>query len=168
MSHFLSAGARSIRAVVIGVLACAFGVASADAQETVAISVPPGINFEVADISRSTAGTPGSTRVTFSDAVLDPGKALRVSVQADAAAFTPPSGMSIPAEKVSWTMLGANGGLGSNGTLSSSAYTLVFQSDPNPSSGHIDLAWSLAAPGTGIRAGTHQLMMRWKVESIVP
>ena len=35
-------------------------------------------------------------------------------------------------------------------------------------SGHVDLAWSLAALGSGIRAGNHQLTIRWKVESIAP
>jgi hypothetical protein len=44
----------------------------------------------------------------------------------------------------------------------------VFQSDPARTSGHVDLAWTLAAPGSGIRAGTHQLTIRWKLESITP
>ena len=35
-------------------------------------------------------------------------------------------------------------------------------------SGRVDLGWPLAAPGSGIRAGTHQLTIRWKVESITP
>ena len=84
------------------------------------------------------------------------------------APFTPPSGPSIPASNVSWSNLGANGGLGMNGTLSSSSYALVFQSDPASTSGHIDLGWTLSAPGSGIRAGNHQLTIRWRVESITP
>jgi hypothetical protein len=60
------------------------------------------------------------------------------------------------------------GGTGVNGIISASSYGLVFQSDPGSSSGHVDLAWALSAPGTGIRAGTHQLTLRWKVESITP
>jgi hypothetical protein len=91
-----------------------------------------------------------------------------LSVQADGAGFTPPSGPSIPASKVSWTNLGAGGGTGSNGTLGSSFYTLVFQSDPARTSGHVDLRWTLAAPGSGIHGGIHQLTIRWKVESIAP
>jgi hypothetical protein len=87
-------------------------------------------------------------------------------VQPDAAAFTPPSGPSIPASNVSWSNLGANGGVGMNGTLSSSSYALVFQSDPGRTSGHIDLRWTLSAPGSGIRAGNHQLTIRWKIESV--
>ena len=34
--------------------------------------------------------------------------------------------------------------------------------------GHVDLAWSLAAPGSGIRAGIHQLTIRWKLEVVTP
>jgi hypothetical protein len=55
-----------------------------------------------------------------------------------------------------------------NGTLSATSYTLVFQSNPSPSSGHADLEWTLAAPGGGVRAGLHQLTVRWKLESIMP
>jgi hypothetical protein len=91
-----------------------------------------------------------------------------VSVQADAATFTPPSGSSIPSSNVSWITLGAGGGTGWNGTLSSSSYTLVFQSDPARTFGHVDFAWTLMAQGSGIRAGIHQLTIRWKVESITP
>jgi hypothetical protein len=41
-----------------------------------------------------------------------------------------------------------------------------LQSDPARTSGHVDLGWTLAAPGSGIRAGNHHLTIRWKVESI--
>jgi hypothetical protein len=44
--------------------------------------------------------------------------------------LTPPSGSSIPTSKVSWTTVGAAGGTGWSGTLGSSSYALVFQSDP--------------------------------------
>lgn len=138
------------------------------AQESVSITVPMSVSFEVSDVSRSTSGTPDPTRVEFSNVALSAGKALRVSVQADAAAFTPPGGPGIPASKVSWSNLGANGGSGWGGTLSSSSYVLVYQSDPSTTSGYIDLGWALAAPGSGIRAGGHEVTIRWKVESITP
>ncbi len=89
-------------------------------------------------------------------------------MQADASAFTPPSGPGIPASNVTWSNLGASGGIGWNGALSASAYTLVFQSNPSPTSGHVDLGWTLTAPGAGIRAGMHDLTVRWKIESITP
>ena len=153
---------------MLGISAWAATVVSAGAQETVSIAVPSAVSFSVTDVSRSTAGSPSPTTISFSNASLNSGKALRVSVQADAAAFTPPSGASIPALNVSWSTVGAAGGTGWNGTLSATSYTLVFQSDPSPTSGHADLAWTLAAPGSGIRAGGHQLPIRWKVESITP
>jgi hypothetical protein len=157
----------ALRIALLGCVAQA-GAQSAGAQETVTISVPLAVSFPVTDVSRSTSGAPDVTTVSFSNASLNPGRALRISVQPDAAAFTAPSGSSIAASNVSWTSLGANGGIGMNGTLSSSSYALVFQSDPTRTSGRIDLAWTLAPPGSGIRAGNHQLTIRWKVESIAP
>jgi hypothetical protein len=153
---------------VLVILAVAASVVSAAAQETVAITVPSAVSFIVSDVSRSTSGAPNPTTIRFSNASLIPGKSLRVSVRADSAGFTPPSGAGIPASNVSWNNLGASGGTGWNGTLESASYTLVFQSDPARISGHVDLGWTLAAPGRGIRAGNHQLAIRWKVESIVP
>ena len=166
-----SRAAGTLRIALLGIIAMAAAVLSAGAQETVTISVPLAVSFPVTDVSRSTSGAPNVTTVSFSNANLNPGKALRVSVQADAAAFTPPSGSSMPASNVSWNNLGASGGLGWNGTLGSSSFALVFQSNPLTTpgtSGHVDLSWTLAPPGSGIRAGIHQLTIRWKVESITP
>ena len=166
-----SRAAGTLRIALLGIIALAVTVVSAGAQETVTISVPLAVSFPVIDVSRSTSGAPNVTTVSFSNANLSPGKALRVSVQADAAAFTPPNGSSMPASNVSWNNLGASGGIGWNGTLGSSSFALVFQSNPLTTpgtSGHVDLSWTLAPPGSGIRAGIHQLTIRWKVESITP
>ena len=168
MSCLRSARWRVTRIAVFGLMAWAAVAASAAAQDTVNIVVPPAVSFSITDVTQSTSGGPNPMTVSFSNAHLSPGRALRVSVQADGAAFTPPSGLGIPTSKVSWTTVGASGGTGLNGTLSSSSYTLVFQSDPARTSGHVDLAWTLAAPGSGIRAGSHQLTIRWKLESITP
>jgi hypothetical protein len=157
-----------MRIAMLGITAWAATVVSAGAQETVSIAVPSAVSFSVTDVSRNTTGSPSPATISFSNASLNSGKALRVSVQADASAFTPPSGSSIPVSKVSWSTLGAAGGIGWNGTLSSTSYTLVFQSNPSPTSGHVDLEWTLAAPGSGVRAGIHQLTIRWKLESIAP
>jgi hypothetical protein len=157
-----------MRIALFGALAWAATSASAAAQETVSIVVPSAVSFSVIDVTQSTSGGPNPATISFSNATLKAGRALRVSVQADGAAFTPPSGSSIPTSNVSWTTVGAAGGTGWNGTLGSSSYALVFQSDPTKTSGHVDLAWTLAAPGSGIRAGLHQLTIRWKLESITP
>lgn len=157
-----------MRSVTLVVIVWAATVVSAQAQETVSISVPAAISFSVTDVSRATAGAPSSTRISISNASLNPGNALRVSVQADTSTFAAPAGSPIPASNVSWTTLGASGGTGWSGVLSSSSYALVFQSDPSPLSGHVDVGWTLAAPGSGIRAGTHDLTIRWKFESVTP
>jgi hypothetical protein len=157
-----------MRNAMFGALAWAATSGSAAAQETVNVVVPSAVSFPVTDVTQSTSGGPNPTTLSFSNANLRPGRALRVSVQADGAAFMPPSGSSIPTSKASWTTVGAAGGTGWSGTLGSSSYALVFQSDPARTSGHVDLAWTLAAPGSGIRAGNHQLTIRWKLESITP
>lgn len=149
----------------MGLVAIAAPVA---AQDTVNIEVPSAIYFYVTDVSISTSAGPGPATVIFANANLSSGRALRVSVQADAASFTSPGGPSIPTSKVSWTSVGAAGGTGWSGTLSSSSYALVLQSDVGRTSGYVDLDWTLAPPGSGIRAGDHQLTIRWKVESITP
>jgi hypothetical protein len=159
---------RPARIAIVGVMAWAATGDSVAAQETVTIEVPAAVSFQVTDVSVSTSSSPNPTTISVSNANLGAGKALRVSVQADTAAFTAPGGSSISVSKVSWTMVAASGGTAWNGTLSSSSYTLVFQSDPARTSGHVELAWTLTAPGSGIRAGTHQLTIRWKLESITP
>jgi hypothetical protein len=156
------------RIVMLSIAALTASVVPAAAQETVSLTVPSIVSFDVIDVSRSTSGMPNPSTISFSNANLTVGKALRVSVRADAAVFTSPGGANIPAANVSWTASGFGGGLGSNGTLSSTSFTEVFRSSPATSSGQVDLAWTLAAPGSGIRAGQHQLTIRWKVESITP
>ena len=157
-----------MRVALLAIAAWAAAAGSAGAQEMVSITVPPAVSFLVTNVSSSTTGSPIPTTFSFASANLDLGKSLRVSVQADASTFTPPSGSRIPASKVTWRILGAAGGVGSNGTLNSTSYTLVYQTNPNPTSGQVNLEWTLAPPGNGIRAGAHQLAIRWKVESITP
>lgn len=152
---------------VLGVVAPA-AIRAAGAQKTVTISIPASVSFQVTDIGRPTTGTPAVSTIGFSNAPLGAGRVLRVSVQPDAAAFTPPTGPPIPASLVAWHTLGASGGLGSNGTLSALSYVLMHQSDAGITSGHVDVEWRLAPPAAGIRAGSHQLALRWKVESITP
>ena len=151
--------------LLVAALLCA---PAARAQDMVRVAVPPAVSFAVADVTRNTEGSPTSTTVSFSNASLL-GKALRISVEADTESFSGPmANGAIPAASVSWRLVGASGGIGWNGTLSATAYGLVFQGDPQVASGHADLAWTLKAPGAGIRAGVHQLTIRWKIEAIVP
>lgn len=157
-----------IRALALACLALAAAAAPAAAQETVTVTVPVAVGFQVTDVSVSTPGSPAPTIVSYSDAQLVAGNALRISVKAESADFTPPSGTAIPASKVSWSASNAQGGAGSGGTLSDTTWGQVFQSAASPSSGGVDLTWTIAAPGAGIRAGSHHLTVRWKLESVIP
>jgi hypothetical protein len=135
--------------------------------ETVRITVPAAVDFDVDDVAVSHLGANGPSTVSFILAVLNLGRVLRISVKADAD-LTPPSGPAIPASSLSWQTSNVLGGVGVNGVLSKTSYTQVFQGHPLAVAGRVDLTWTLSAPGTAIRAGTHQVLLRWKVESVIP
>ena len=135
--------------------------------ESVQISVPASVWFQVANVTTSTAGT--NFTITYQNASVLAGRVLRISVRAAAGSLTPPSGSSIPATNVAWVATGSTGGVGLGGTLSEAVFTPVFQSNLLPASGGVTLSWTLSAPGsTGMRAGMHSLALEWKVESLVP
>jgi hypothetical protein len=146
-------------------LAIALMPAPSSAQETVRITVPAGASFSVTNVASTTTGS--TSTVTFSAGTWPPpnGKKFVISVKADAASFTPPSGSSIPASSVTWTA-SASAGTPSNGTLSFSAYGELFRSTANSPSGSVNVSWRLAALNgiSGLRSGTHTLTVRWKLE----
>ncbi|MEI6512816.1 MAG: hypothetical protein WCO51_06025 [bacterium] len=146
----------------------AFTISGAFAVETVDLTVPGFVTFYVWDVNSLTIGSPDPCVLSFENASLTSGNALRISVTAESADFTPPSGTAIPASKVYWTTSNAAGGNGSNGTLSDTLYTQIFQSIADPTTGSLDITFKLSAPGASIRAGNHTLTMRWKAESITP
>jgi len=134
------------------------------AAETVKVTLPATITFAVTNVSVSTTGSPSPTAVSFSNGTLTALHRLHISVKADAD-FIPPSGTAIPASKVSWTTSGAAQGTGSSGVLSTSAYAQLYQGNLGKQSGSVNVTWTLAAPGTPLRAGSHSLTMRWKLEA---
>ena len=135
--------------------------------QTVRVTVPAMVAFSVTNVSVATLASTGATPVSFDLALLGLGRALRISVKADAD-LTPPSGTAIPASNVSWQTSNVTGGVGVNGVLSKTAYTQVYQGNVGALSGHVDLTWTLSPPGSAIRAGTHQGLLRWKFESVIP
>ena len=137
------------------------------APETVRITIPAAVGFAVTNVSTATAGSPASGTVAFLNLNIEDGRVLRISVKAESD-FIPPGGPAIPASRVSWTTSSATNGVGSNGVLSTSSYGQVFQSSLSKKNGRVDVAWSLAAPGTAIRAGVHTMTVRWKLEAINP
>jgi hypothetical protein len=135
-------------------------------SESVSVSIPAVISFYVTDVGVVTTGVPSPSTFSFTNAHLAMGHSLRVSVRAGATHFTAPGGTTIPASYVSWLVSGAQGGVGTEGTLDPSAFTQLYVSDRDPISGHMDITWKLAPPPTGIRAGSHTLSITWKLESI--
>lgn len=155
-----------IKLALCGVLLCGV-IRSANAQETVQISEPSFVSFSVDNVGFSTTSSPSSVRVSFSNANLEPGHRLRISVMADSSDFNPPaSGGTIDSSNVSWSITGTQGGSGSSGTLSFASFTEVYESMSDPLSGSVDLRFTLDAPGTGVRAGDHSLSLRWQFESV--
>jgi hypothetical protein len=141
--------------------------AAASAQESVTVGLPASVLFNVGTQSTVT-GNPAPTSVTFSNVTVAPGRVLRISVMANASAFGGSQGSSYPASAVSWTTTNASGGIGTNGTLSSSSYTQVFQSYELTPSGGFDLTWTLDPSSGTPRAGNQTLSLRWKIESVQP
>ena len=141
--------------------------AAAHAQESVTVGLPGSVSFNVGTQSTVT-GNPAPTSVTFSNVTVAPGRVLRISVMADASAFSGTQGSSFPASSVSWTTTNASGGIGTSGTLSSSTYTQVFQSYSLTPSGGFDITWNLNTTAGTPRAGNLTLPLRWKLESVQP
>jgi hypothetical protein len=135
--------------------------------ETVKVTVPGSVSFGVSNVNVSTVGSPNPTSMSFNSLSVTAAHVLRVSVKADSD-FVPPSGTAIPASRVSWTTSSPTNGVGTNGVLSTTAYGQLFQSTLTKKNGSINIVWTLAAPGTPLRAGNHSLTMRWKFESILP
>jgi hypothetical protein len=155
---------KTLRSLIIFLLCfCALQPARAD---LVIISIPSSVSFNVTNVGVATAGSPTQFRISFLGLVLPLFQKFSIKVRANSANFTPPSGTGIPAANVSWTATGASGGSGVSGTLSSVTYNSVFVGNAVALLGYVDLAWSLAAPGAGIRAGNHTLTLVWKLESI--
>ena len=137
------------------------------AAEDVRITLPAAVGFAVTNVGVATTGNPSATTVSFNQLNVTTGRVLRISIKADSD-FIPPGGTAIPASKVSWTASSASNGTGNSGTLSTSAYTQLFQSAATKKTASVNLTWTLAAPGVPLRAGNHALTVRWKLESIVP
>ncbi len=157
--------------VVLGTLVCLVGVAdSASAQATgtrqLTIAIPPGVSFNVVNTTVSTTGNPSPFRVTITNSTVRTADKVYVSVKADTTNFSGPGTTRIPASKVSWTATAVGGGQTTAGTLSSTAYSQVYQTNTNPKAGAFDMTWRLAAPSAaGLRAGTHSLTVRWRIEA---
>ena len=152
--------------VAILVLLAPGRVSDAQVVESVRITAPPVLTFDVADVDVVTYGSGGVFTVSFDQAVLRSGRGLRISVLGQD--LTPPSGPAIQAASLSWTTSGAANGVGVNGTLSKSQYRTVFEGLPGMTSGRVDLTWTLDLGNRNVRAGTHTGQLRWRIETFIP
>ena len=135
--------------------------------ETVRVTVPPVLVFQVNDISLATDASTGATFVSFDQALLTPGRALRISVAAEGE-MARSDGGTVPTATITWRTSSTSNGAGMNGTLSKTAFTPVFQSNPLVTSGSATLTWSITLSGTSMHAGMHQVRLRWRIESVLP
>ena len=185
MPRLSSHSVRLVRISAIGALLLTTRLASAQTAITVPdtsqtttltaivsdqarITVPAGVTFTVSDVSAATNASAAS--VTVSSIVLATAtKQLRVSVQADAAAFTPPAvgATTWAAGDVTWNAASWTNAAGAAGTLSNSAYNPVATCTADVSScSTTGLTFTLAPNAAVRRSGSHTLVVRWKFESI--
>ncbi len=136
--------------------------------EQARVTVPAGVTFNVSNVGSSTAASAAS--VTVSNIVLATAtKQLKVSIQANAANFTPPvaGATTWAAGDVTWNAATWTNATGATGTLSNSAYNEVATCDADTAScGTTGLVFTLGAKGTVKRSGNHTLAITWKFESI--
>ena len=144
-------------------------VFTANVSAQAAVVVPAGVSFAVTNVASSTASAAQS--VTITNVCLVDTQKLKISLQANSAAFTPPAGTTTwNANDVSWNAATWTNATGAAGTLSNAAYNAVATSSANPAGvSTAGLTFTLAAnatPNASIRNGAHTLTATWKFESV--
>ena len=141
---------------------------TATVSEQARVTVPAGVTFTVTDLTASTAAPAASVSIS-NIALASATKQLKLSLQANAASFTPPvvSSTTWSASDVSWNAATWTSATGSSGTLSSASYNTVATCDADAGScNSTGLVFTLA-PKSGVkRSGNHTLVVTWKFESI--
>lgn len=141
---------------------------TASVSEQARVTVPAGVSFSVNNVSASTAAS--SAAVTVQNIVLATAtKQLKVSIQSNAASFTPPvaGATTWAAGDVTWNAATWTNATGASGTLSNSAYSTVATCAADASDcSTTGLVFTLGAKSTVRRAGNHNLVVTWKFESI--
>jgi len=141
---------------------------TATVSEQARIVVPASVSFNVGNIANSTAAS--AATVTIDRMVLASAtKQLRISVQANAASFTPPSvgATTWSASDVTWNAASWTRATGVSGVMSSVSFTQVATCDPGAADcSTTDLTFTLGAKPTVNRSGAHTLIVTWKFEGI--
>ena len=141
---------------------------TATVSEQARIVVPASVSFSVGNIANSTAAS--AATVTIDRIVLATAtKQLKISVQAAAASFTPPSvgATTWSASDVTWNAASWTRATGVSGVLSAVSFTQIATCDAGVSDcATTDLTFTLGAKPTVGRSGAHTLIVTWKFESI--
>ena len=141
---------------------------TANVSEQARVTVPSAVSFNVTNVAAATAASAAS--VTVSSIVLATAtKQFKVSLQANAAAFTPPVAGAITwsAADVTWNNAAWTNATGAVGTLSNAAYNTVATCTADAADcSTTALVFTLAAKAAVKRAGNHNLVVTWKFESI--
>ncbi len=141
---------------------------TANVSEQARVTVPSGVTFNVNNIASSTAAT--AVPVTIDSIVLaSAAKQLKISLQANAAAFTPPvaGATTWSAADVTWNTATWTNATGASGTLSSSAFNEVATCDADAAAcSTTGLVFTLGPKSTVKRSGNHTVVVTWKFESI--
>jgi hypothetical protein len=103
---------------------------------------------------------PAALWITYRHALLPPGQRLRLSVRAEG--LESRSGISA----LSFTTANARGGLGLHGRLAGPEFVPVFEGHPLAVSGEVEVVWKIETSGPTRRAGRHDLVLRWRVDSV--
>jgi hypothetical protein len=141
---------------------------TANVSEQARVTVPAGVTFNVSDVSASTASSAASVSIS-NVALASATKQLKLSLQANAASFTPPvvSSTTWSSSDVSWNAATWTSATGAAGALSNSSYNAVATCDADTAScSSTALVFTLAAKPTVKRSGSHTLVVTWKFESI--
>ena len=141
---------------------------TATVSEQARVTVPAGVTFNVTNVSSSTAATAASVSID-SIVLATATKQMRVSLQANAASFTPPvaGATTWGAGDVTWNAPTWTNATGASGTLSNAAYTAVATCAADAAAcSTTGLVFTLAAKSTIARAGSHTLVVTWRFESI--
>ena len=140
---------------------------TANVSEQATVTVPSGVSFNVTNVNASTTASDAS--ITVTNIVLATAtKQLRLSLQANAASFSPPVGGATTwaASAVTWNAAAWTNAAGSGGTMSSSSYNAVATCTADAAScSTTGLTLTLAANSAVKRSGNHTLTVTWKIEA---
>jgi hypothetical protein len=141
---------------------------TANVSEQARVTVPSGVTFNVSNIAGSTAA--GAASLTVDNIVLSSAtKQLKISLQANAAGFTPPvaSATTWSASDVTWNQPTWTNATGAAGTLSNTAFNEIATCTADAATcSTTGLVFTLGAKSTVKRSGNHTVVVTWKFESI--